>query len=68
MKDEWTYVRAFTFSRSTQVSHKNELELENLIIVASYYRGAHGIFVVFDVTDRATFTNVEMVILDSLRN
>jgi Ras-related protein Rab-1A len=29
-------------------------------IVSSYYRGAHGIMIVFDITDRESFTNVAM--------
>jgi len=28
-------------------------------ITSSYYRGAHGIIVVYDVTDRGTFTSVK---------
>ncbi|PKI83363.1 ras GTPase [Malassezia vespertilionis] len=28
-------------------------------ITSSYYRGAHGIIVVYDITDEATFTNVK---------
>ena len=28
-------------------------------MTSSYYKGAHGIFVVFDVTDRETFINIE---------
>lgn len=29
-------------------------------IVSSYYRGAHGIMIVFDITDKETFMNVRM--------
>jgi Ras-related protein Rab-1A len=29
-------------------------------IVSAYYRGAHGIMIVFDITDRDSFTNVAM--------
>lgn len=29
-------------------------------IVSSYYRGAHGIMIVFDITDRDSFANVNM--------
>jgi Ras-related protein Rab-1A len=28
-------------------------------IASSYYRGAHGIIIVYDVTDRSTFENVK---------
>lgn len=29
-------------------------------IVSSYYRGAHGIFIVYDITDENSFNNVKM--------
>lgn len=33
-------------------------------LTASYYRGAHGIIVVYDVTDRETFENVRQWMLE----
>ena len=33
-------------------------------MTASYYRGAHGIIVVYDVTDRETFENVRQWMLE----
>ena len=39
-------------------------------MTASYYRGAHGIIVVYDVTDRDTFLNVSqwMAEIDKFAN
>jgi Ras-related protein Rab-1A len=39
-------------------------------LTASYYRGAHGIIIVYDVTDRETFENVRqwMVEIDRFAN
>lgn len=37
-------------------------------ITSSYYRGAHGIIVVYDVTDRASFQNVQQWIHEIDRN
>ncbi len=30
-------------------------------LTSSYYRGCHGIILVFDVNERATFTNLQQV-------
>mmetsp|Transcript_26217 Transcript_26217/g.75649 ORF Transcript_26217/g.75649 Transcript_26217/m.75649 type:complete len:204 (-) Transcript_26217:181-792(-) len=37
-------------------------------ITSSYYRGAHGIIVVYDVTDRSSFQNVQQWIREIDRN
>ena len=37
-------------------------------VTASYYRGAHGIIVVYDVTDQTSFTNVKQWMKEIDRN
>ena len=35
-------------------------------ITTSFYRGAHGIIIVYDVTDRSTFNNIKITKMDCL--
>lgn len=56
----WSLRKHCTFGKGKQLTNLLKKKEKFRSLTSSYYRGTHGIVVVFDVTDRSSFENVDV--------